>query len=281
MAIIYCPVCGKNIKYSPTCPRCGYEGKKDYEVYPTISLVEGNIESVETRRTKHRKEIFQVYFNECMNSVISNYSEGIEKYLFKKTGMPIGETILFGAYKQDEKSNEKKAIKWIVLDRKEDKLLLISKYALDCKPYHIRKESTTWEKCSLRAWLNSNFISDAFDAKELNRIVETKVTADMNPQYYTDAGNDTKDKVFLLSINEAQMYFKSNESRLCKATGYAVYKNARVNGDGNCWWWLRSPGYNGNIASVVLDDGFINDSGYYAVSDNYAIRPALWITLKS
>ena len=47
---------------------------------------------------------------------------------------------------------------------------------------------------------------------------------------------------------------------------------------GNCQWWLRSPGFEGNCAAIVGDDGGIS-SGHYVGSGTVAIRPILWIDL--
>lgn len=269
MSIIYCPVCGMNIKYSNACQRCGYEKDKDYEVYPTISMIEGNIKSIEIRYEQYLRDEFQVNFNECLNSVILSNTEETE----------IGETLFFGAYKQDKKSKEKKAIEWIVLDKKEGMLLLISKYALDCKPYNDEYEETTWEKCTLRGWLNSSFIEEAFNSQEETRIIESKINAAKNSLYDINPGNDTRDKVFLLSIDEVEKYFPTDESRQCKPTEYAIENNTYVDDKDNCWWWLRSPGYLDSNAAGVFNDGFVCSRGNIVDYCRDAVRPALWISL--
>ena len=50
---------------------------------------------------------------------------------------------------------------------------------------------------------------------------------------------------------------------------------------GNCSWWLRSPGPNSLSTTYVNSDGSINDIGYYVNNDWGGVRPALWINLES
>ena len=195
----------------------------------------------------------------------------------------VGDIITFGRYEQDNNIiNGKEDIEWIVLAKADNRILIISKYALDCRPYNTSYTGVTWETCTLRKWLNNNFINSAFTADEKAMIPTVTVSADKNPNYSTNPGNATQDQVFLLSITEANKYFSSNSARQCKATEYAVAGGAYVNSDnGNCWWWLRSPGYDPPFAATVLKYGDVYEHGYYVDIDYYAVRPALWIDLNS
>ena len=191
----------------------------------------------------------------------------------------VGSTVTFGSYEQDnDTSNGKEPIEWIVLDVQEGKSLLISKYELDCQPYNTKDGDVTWETCSLRTWLNDTFLKEAFSADEQEKIPEVKVTADENPRYKTDPGKDTQDRVFLLNIPEAQKYFGSKDARQCKPTAYAIKQGSYVDSKGNCWWWLRSPGLYTYYAAYVDYDGYALELGGY-VCDDYAVRPALWVNL--
>ena len=102
-------------------------------------------------------------------------------------------------------------------------------------------------------------------------------SADGNPDYSTDPGNATQDHVFLLSITEVNKYFRSDSARKCYPTEYAVAGGTYVNG--NCSWWLRSPGRLQNIAAVVYRDGDVYERGRDVNYDSNAVRPALWIDL--
>jgi len=93
-----------------------------------------------------------------------------------------------------------------------------------------------------------------------------------------NSANATQDKVFLLSTTEANKYFRSARARQCKATDYAVAHGVYVY-NGNCGWWLRSPGYNQFNADVVSYGGNAIDGTYGVNNDERAVRPALWIDL--
>ena len=195
----------------------------------------------------------------------------------------VGNYIKFGAYEQDNNtSNGKEDIEWLVLEVKDGKALVISKYALDCKPYNTSYTAVTWETCTLRKWLNSNFLDVAFSADEKAMIPTVTVSADKNPEYSTNPGNATQDQMFLLSITEANKYFSSDSARQCKPTEYAVAGGAYVSSsNGNCCWWLRSPGGTQDNAADVYHDGDVNELGGNVNYDYCAVRPALWIDLNS
>ncbi len=190
--------------------------------------------------------------------------------------------IKFGNYFIND-NKTKEPIEWRVLKVSNNKALLITKDAIDCKSYNNEFEDITWENCTLRQWLNNEFINQAFSKEEQNKIVLTNISNPNNPEYGTWGGNDTQDKIFLLSIDEVKKYFKDIEDRECKPTNYAKQQGAWTNHGsrylGNCRWWLRSPGENQNDAAGVGGDGSIYDSGCYVHDVTYAVRPALFINL--
>ena len=103
------------------------------------------------------------------------------------------------------------------------------------------------------------------------------VSADINPGYETDPGNATQDKVFLLSVPEANQYFNSRSARQCLATAYAAANGAEKDKDGNCSWWLRTPGFAPRITTSVLKTGRVFEGGGSALDMRVAVRPVLWI----
>ncbi len=191
----------------------------------------------------------------------------------------IGDSLEFGTYEQDNNTdNGPEPIRWKILDTEGDSILVISENAIDCRPYNTRYVDTTWEESSLRQWLNDSFYASAFTASEQERILETAVTADFNPSYLTDPGEDTLDKVFLLSIPEVLRYFPQDEQRLCTATAYTVNQGAYIDRvTGGSWWWLRSPGSSLKDAASVSGDGSINFREGSVISSTGTIRPAMWI----
>ena len=197
------------------------------------------------------------------------------------TNLKVGSTIKFGNYEQDNNtSNGKEEIEWIVLAVDGSKALIISKYALDCQRFNSTYTDATWEKCSLRTWLNVIIYNEAFDSFHQNMILSSTVAADKNPAYNTSPGNNTTDKVFLLSITEANKYFSSDSARQCQGTAYCYAQGADA-GNGLCWWWLRSPGYYSLRAALVRLDGSISTNGGGVSVVGGAVRPALWIDLGS
>ena len=211
------------------------------------------------------------------NSIYVKYK--VEKLKAAK----VGDYVFFGAYEQDNNtSNGKEDIEWLVLAKEGNKALVISKYALDCQQYNTSYTDITWETCTLRKWLNNDFLGAAFSADEKSMIPTVTVSADKNPDYSTNPGNTTQDRVFLLSITEANKYFSSDSARQCKPTEYAVAGGAYVNSsNGNCWWWLRSPGGNLDSAARVGNGGGVYEYGSDVDGGGIAVRPALWIDLNS
>ncbi len=200
----------------------------------------------------------------------------------KVKSVNVGDTYRFGSYEQDNnKSNGQEDIEWLGLAKEGTKILVISKEALDCKPYNTSYTGVTWETCTLRKWLNNDFINAAFSAEEKAMIPTVTVSADKNPYYSTNLGNATQDQVFLLSITEVNKYFSSDSARQCKPTDYAVANGAWESDSGNCWWWLRSPGYYQYYAAYVDIDGTVDEIGYGVRYGDRAVRPALWIDLNS
>ena len=190
-------------------------------------------------------------------------------------------TITLGSYEQDNNtSNGSEPIEWLVLDKQGSKALVVSKCALDVKPYNAELDEVTWETCDLRKWLNTEFYNKAFSAGEQKRIIETVVEAEDNEKNGTEAGNDTRDKVFLLSVSEAKNFFIDDKTRVCFSTKYAQAQGAWVGSVTEyCVWWLRTPGPDNLNATIIHFNG-----GVFADEvncDDVSVRPALWINLET
>ncbi len=193
----------------------------------------------------------------------------------------VGDCIKFGVYEQDNIiENGKEDIEWLVLDYKSEKVLIISKYAIECMEYSTDYEDGTWESCFLREWLNDVFVSAAFPGTENEMIPTVTVEADWNPSSSINPGNTTKDKVFLLSMIEADEYFYSDTVRKCAPTEYSLAKGANINRvSGNCRWWLRSPGLESDCIAFVYSHGEVDFYGCNNITNTYCVRPAMWIDL--
>lgn len=207
-----------------------------------------------------------------------------------------GNVVRFGSYEQDnDEANGKETVEWIVIAESDGKALLLSRYALDCHPYNDGFSQTDWGSCTLRAWLNSDFYDAAFcDAEKRQILSETLVNAD-NPEYGTKGGPDTADRVFILSLEDAVNAgygfasdpAENDTTRQCKPTAYALAKKCLTGDDyisgfdDNCRWWLRTPGFDSDVALVVSVAGTVKISGGFSVSGSViAVRPAIWVASK-
>ena len=204
----------------------------------------------------------------------------------------VGEIIEFGGYN------------WRVLAVENGRALILSENIIEQRAYHNNDVEITWEYCDLRQYLNGEFYN-RFSTSEQNRIAETRLNNSNNQWYGTYGGNDTIDKIFLLSLAEMVRYFGDSGQLLNRPIGvdhvntiYSIddqYNTARIatyNGTAS-EWWLRSPGSDivdtggtgsgGDIyaAANVRNDGRVGVYGTEVSGDlSYGgVRPALWLNL--
>ncbi len=200
------------------------------------------------------------------NAVVAKYGREFVDTFY---ALNVGDVYKFGAYEQDNnKANGKEDIDWIVIAKEDNRILIISRYALDRQPYNTLYEHVAWERCSLRHWLNETFLYEAFSESERAMIT-------------TNPDDSTTGKVFLLSIQEADKYFSSDYDRQCQGTTYCYAINAYKAANGNCKWWLRSSGDDLSSAAYVDQFGSSQNRGELVYYDVNAVRPALWINLGS
>lgn len=205
-------------------------------------------------------------------------------------------TIKFGKYIQGKKifgKDIKTPIEWYILDKKDNKYLLLSKYCLVGKEYNDKEEPVTWEKSSLRYWLNNeddinnSFILNAFSDEEEKKIVTTKLLNNANSDFNVEGGNETFDKIFILSVDEYNKYLKNNVMKYAAPTKYLLEKNHiyvvedyKTNyGEASTFWRLRTPGYNSITTMVVTPDGVLYPYSGYVKTEKGPLRVALWINL--
>ena len=199
----------------------------------------------------------------------------------------VGDVITFGSYEQDnDLSDGAEPIEWIVLDRLQDgELFLISKYALDCRPFHTARVSVSWTTCDLKKWLNSTFLHMAFSQDEIDRIVPPQIEGRDASASETGGEEEKEDRVFLLSTLEARTLFPEetkgySELRVCEPTEYAKAQGAWAFNDGSCKWWLRSFGDDTTNAAYVGLGGHIYNLGRIVSREDGAVRPAIIISVR-
>ncbi len=201
--------------------------------------------------------------------------------------MQTGDKISFGNYQ------------WRVLERLEDRALIITEYIIERRPYHSVYKETTWADCAIRAYLNGEF-RDKFSAEEQSRMIPVLNRNPDNEWYGCEGGADTHDTIFLLSMEEAACrYFGDSSLKLYNPGKNQRYwferkdKNnskriARHEGKKSSdWWWLRSPGRVGVKAVYIHGDGNIGIQGNNILIGNLSdgecrggVRPALWLKLQ-
>lgn len=206
-----------------------------------------------------------------------------------------GDIVTFGTYPQTKKGKDKTPIEWVVLKTEDGKAMLLSRYVLDCKRYNDGNRKVTWEKCTLRKWLNKDFLKKAF-SKEEQKAIQVTLVDNSKKQgggefCETLPGPDTEDRIYLLSFHEAyREFFQQEQALMAEPTDYAVAKGAEkfkaddpwfktvgVYGNAGASWWLRTSGDTENSAVWANFDGTpnVNSVGL----KNIGIRPVLWVSI--
>ncbi|MDU5110549.1 MAG: DUF6273 domain-containing protein [Clostridium sp.] len=202
--------------------------------------------------------------------------------------MQIGEKIVFDRYQ------------WRILDIKNNAALIITEDIIEQRAYHDVYKDTTWADCELRKYLNGEFY-DKFTATNRLRIIPVINKNSNNPWYGTNGGEDTKDRIFLLDIEDLVCrYFGDSSANLNNRGKNQKYwfqrkdknnsKRSAIFKEGLWWWWLRAPGRHNVRAVYVHGDGNIGIQGnnifrcnislFHYLGDNKGgVRPALWLKL--
>lgn len=116
---------------------------------------------------------------------------------------------------------------WEVIAVDGDRALVTSRNSVDWKLFNEQYENVTWETSTLRNWLNDTFYNSTFNSEEQSKIFTTTVENPDNPDSGVDGGNNTEDRLFLLSVYEVEEYY---ECEAFRERGYrqrhiALHKN--------------------------------------------------------
>ncbi|MBQ3498335.1 MAG: Ig-like domain-containing protein [Clostridia bacterium] len=229
--------------------------------YPTMEIVNSYLKAKLAEQTPDSRGV--IYYN--------------GNYYMKTT---IGSTLYYFSYDP---------IKWKVLSVDSDGVYLLAQRILDWQYYDISSPySSIWADSTLRTWLNSTFYNRAFTDYEKTRINTTHLVNGDNPDYGTEGGIDTYDKIFIPSLSDAlstsygfSNSYSSNTTRKATLTDYSAelindyFGLSSSNGckSGDYYpWWLRTPGGRSNDAYYVGSNGIVDDS---IVNNFVGIRPAL------
>lgn len=204
-----------------------------------------------------------------------------EYYVLQFAEYEAGDRIMFGSYEQDnDTSNGAEAIEWIVLDKNENGLMLISAYILDARAYDNVITTVTWETSDMRKWLNGDFYDAAFSGQEKSVIALTHNSTPGNVFRTIPGGNDTDDYVYLMSFEEAGALFASDAERCAQVTDYARARGARWGDEirENTQYWLRTPGWDNSFAVYVHSNGSVkNHDSWQNYDRTIGVRPCITI----
>ena len=190
----------------------------------------------------------------------------------------VGDNIQFGLYN------------WRVLDVWSDRVLIITEYIVSRQRFHYESAYVTWETSAIRQYLNNEFFYSRFSQQEQSRIAVVKLLNHDNPWYGTYGGNDTYDRIFLLSMSEAVFYFSDSWHYDRTVDAWAIreeyedIRRARRSNSGEwSYWRLRTPGVSPRHSSGIGSNGFVDiwgiDVGLGGLESHESIRPALWLYL--
>ncbi len=240
--------------------------------------------------------------------------------LAKKDIKVVYDCIYFGNYWQEDtngdgkadKNDDKQPIMWRILSQNGNDAFIVADKVLDAQQYNTEKVDTTWETSYMRSWMNDVFLNNAFSKSEQDAIITTKVKTKNTYHYNTPGGNDTLDKVFLLSVDDIrntkygfcssdyeehsyideknQVYdyairkigtpfaraygFETEYGHAATGTGYFVYGE-----DEYREWCLRSTGQYATKVAVNYTNGWCDWFGRKVEDPSFGVCPAMHIDL--
>ena len=202
-------------------------------------------------------------------------------------------------------------IKWRVLENADGRLFVLSDLVLEQRQYHTDEdEAVTWEGSTMRSWLNGydashnigdeggdlsvnagidysgdgdSFRNAAFTGREFDALAVSHVVTADNPDYNTEGGDPTDDRLFLLSLDEmknAAYGFTNDDSRVPEGTWwfYRVFNYSIVNWKQDGCVFLRTPGYYQKSSSVYRPSSSLSTYGQMSFNPG-GVRPAMRIDL--
>ncbi len=189
--------------------------------------------------------------------------------------LKVGDVVWLGA----------KPMPWQVLEKKNGKALVISKYVFDCQAYHNIFYRVKWNDSSICKWLNSEYADRYFTEIEKEKIQPVYIDKDAN-LFMDKQENTVENRLFFLSIEEAEKYMKTEEDRLARITAFGKRKIMWASFDVYAHWWLRSLCSDRVGATHVRMDGVVQNhggvilsNGYDEFYDHFGVRPAMYINL--
>ena len=204
-------------------------------------------------------------------------------------------------------------IKWRVLELNGDEALLVADREMDCAPFNLESADVTWETSTLRSFLNGydgtqnaagvsfadrpqdSFLGTAFSAREQAAILAAPVENPDNSYYGTECGEETADRVFILSneevfagenagrhgfypgsgVDDPARRFRPTMYAMARGTWYSPVEGYRGNG----FWFMRTSGYTLSSVTYICDFGYIYSRGTDVSCNDSGILPAIRVDL--
>ena len=201
-------------------------------------------------------------------------------------------------------------IVWRVLSLDGKKATLMADQALDCLYYHPNEHGPDWKESYIRSYLNSldaseneagvsflggGFLDKAFSKKERNALLKHQSTESINHDYDVTTGKACEDYVYLLDNDEMYASDKAasngfyngrgydDPAKRFTSTMYAKFKGCWYSPvepyRGNCFHFMRTPGYKKSYVSYICDFGYIYSRGTSADCFDAGIVPVIDVDL--
>ena len=220
----------------------------------------------------------------CVYSFMLCVLVSFQAMRLQAASLTVGDSVYLGCYEQNDKSESREAIEWIVLEVQDEKALLISKLGLEYMKFDEDADSS-WVSSTLRSWLNQEFYDSAFSDEEKEAILLTVVPNDPsqgNESWNPPVQSKTEDKFFLLSYQEIMKYYETEKVRKAKDTVYASSKGNAIRQVSNVaikdvGWWTRSPGEDGKICFIETD----GKAKSKKATERSTVRPVFWLDLSA
>lgn len=167
-------------------------------------------------------------------------------------------------------------IEWRVIQEDDLNIWLVADKAIESLPFEEEYCEVDWEHCSLRKWLNNEFLQTAFTDDERECIDEGLYINSGNAKYGIGRLNDTIDRVTIPSIEDVKKFFKNNDARKCEATTTAVEHGVFIWKKTNCCnWWLRNPGNALDKVAFISTSGYIKEDSAPPDLKYFGVRPMI------
>ncbi len=280
---------GSRTGMTPAQPYAGYMQNNQLYLFSEQGFAAGEIGSMTVTLEGVAQGVGSFYLSYSVyngNEMLCNYVDVFHVSGQAAGRLAVGDHIFLGSYEQDNNLyNGQEPLEWRVLSVEGNRALVISEKVLDQKYYHPKQTAVTWETCWLRQWLNSDFINTAFSLQEQQQILLSTVPGHVSPYYNTESsllsvGNDTQDRLFLLSAQEANQYFANNQDRIAYPTQSLVARDQYLESTADAADWLMRQPHKHRTNTACVSNKGATSNGVNVSHALSGLRPAMWIKIQ-